>query len=46
MWFALLLTIIGHGMVWPVWGTEVVAYSNGVGWNRIAVRDRPEEGAV
>ena len=23
-WFAMMLTSIGHGTVWPVWGIEVV----------------------
>lgn len=43
LWFAILLTIIGHGMVWPFWGTETILYGNGVGWDRNAVGDGAEE---
>ena len=38
-WFAMMLSSIGHGTVWPVWGTEVVPVDNSVGWGRIAGED-------
>lgn len=38
-WFAMMLTRIGHGKVWPVWGTEIVPKGNSVGWDRITVGD-------
>lgn len=39
LWFALLLTVTGQGLVWLVWGTEVVLYGNSMGWDQIAVGD-------
>lgn len=33
--YAILLTIFGHGMVWPVWGTKAIPYGNSMNWDRL-----------